>query len=128
MIHTILALILGKSVSDDGYVAAALQCLGDIFLITDKNFVSATACYQANIDIIKCFGKRRQIADCALRFGIVLLLEGRVAEAKRKLINSRRIYELAEDSHGYNYCDAILVECEVEGPKVSLLVRPYPPT
>ena len=126
MTHTILTLVLAKSISDDNFVAAALQRLGDIFLMTDKGFLSASTCYQANMDIIKYSGLRRHVADCVLRFGIVLLLEDRRAEAKRKLMNCRRIYELAEDSQGYSYCEAVLAECEVEGPKVSLTATSLP--
>src|ERR1700761_7509290 len=45
MVHAILTLVLGKNISDDCFVATALQRLGDLFLMTDKNFLSASACY-----------------------------------------------------------------------------------
>ena len=90
--------------------------------MTDKSFRSATTCYGVNMDIMKRSGQRRHVADCFLRFGIVLLMEGKLTEAKQKLKNSRRIYELAEDLQGYSYCEAVLAECEAEGPKVSLTV------
>ena len=38
-------------------------------------------------------------------------------------MNSQRIYELAEDPQGYSYCEAMLAECEIEGPKVSLVLQ-----
>ena len=40
---------------------------------------------------------------------------------KKRLINSRRIYELADDTPEYNYCEAILAGCEIEGLKVRLI-------
>ena len=117
-VHIIISLVLAKCVADDSLVAMGLQRLGDIFLMSDKDISSARACYQANMDIIQYFGVRRPVADCVLRFGIVFLLEGKIVDAKRKFTNSRRIYKLAEDSQGYNYCEAVLAECEIDGPKV----------
>ena len=117
--------MLVRSISEDSFVAAGLQRLGDLFLMTDKDLSSARACYHETLNIMRNAGARRHVADCVLRFGIILLLEGRVVEAKRKLINGRRIYELAEDPHGYSYCEAVLAECEVEGPRVSWTCTPY---
>ena len=120
LVHTIITVALARSISDDSFVAAGLQRLGDIFIMTDNDFTSAKACYQMTMEVMRNAGARRHVADCVLRFGIVLLLEGKVAEAKQKLMNSRRIYKLAEDPQGYNYCEAILAECEIDCPKVTL--------
>ena len=57
-----------------------------------------------------------------LRLGVILLLEGKIADAKQKLSTSKRIYELAEDLEGWSYCESILAECETEGRKVCLKV------
>ena len=115
---TILSLAFARILSDGSRVAAVVQRLGDLFLMADKIFQSATACYQRTLEVMRNAGARQHVADCVLRLGIVLLLEGQVAEAKRKLTNSRRIYKLAEDAQGYGYCECILAECEVEGQKV----------
>ena len=128
MAHTILTLVLGKTISDDSYVAAAFQRLGDLYIMTDKDFTSAITSYHVSMDRQKYAGKRRHVADCVLRFGIVMLLKGKLAGAKHKFMNSRHIYELAEDAQGYNYCEAVLAECEIEGPKVSLAAMPYSST
>lgn len=48
-------------------------------------------------------------------------------EAKQKLVNNRRIYELAEDAQGYSNCEVIVAECDVEGPKVRLTYKKYMP-
>ena len=121
MVHTILSLLIAKSISDDSFVAAGVQRLGDFFLMTDGDFLSAEACYEMTMQVMKNAGKRGNVADCVLRLGIILLLEGKVQDAKHKLTNSRRIYELAEDSQGHSYCEVVLAQCEIEGPKVSLI-------
>ena len=128
MVHTILSLVMAKNISDDSRISAGLQRLGDIFLMDDKDCSSANACYQVTMDVMKRAGVRRHVADCVLRFGIIHLLEGKIPEAKQKLMNSRRIYKLADDSQGHSYCEAILAECEVEGPKVSLTATAWSET
>ena len=120
MVHTIICLLLARRISEDSVLAAGLQRLGDLYLMIDEDLLSAAGCYETSMSVMKIVGARRHVADCVLRLGILLLLEGKVAEAKRKCANSRRIYELAENSQGCNYCDAILAECDVEGLKVSL--------
>src|ERR1700761_9789662 len=107
MVHTVLSLALSKTISDDSIIVLSLQRLGNCFLTMKRDLESARSCYQTAIDYLKDAGMRRHVADCALRLGIIFLLEGKVLEAKRKLINSRRIYELVEDTQGYNYCESI---------------------
>ena|ERR1700761_3816015 len=124
MVHTILSLVMAKSISDASLIGASVQRLGDFFLMADKDFATATACYHTALEQMKNDGARRHVADCVLRLGIVLLLEGKVGKAKRKVTNSRRIYELAADAQGCSYCEGILAECEVEGPKVSSTATP----
>ena len=121
LIHAIVGLIIAIKSSDEQCVSAGFQRLGDLFLITDKDYASAISCYQASLDLITYIGVRRHIADCLLRLGVVLLLEGRVTEARRKLTASRRFYAAAEDPQGYQYCEAILEECSIDGPKACIV-------
>ena len=82
MVHAVLSLVLAKTISDDGIVVLCLQRLGDCFLEMGKDFENARLCYQTAIVYLKDAGKRRHVADCALRLGIILLLEGKILEAK----------------------------------------------
>ena len=85
LVHTIVSLIWAREVSDDSRVAVSLQRLGDLFLVTEKDFMSAQACYETTMYIIGYTGVRRHIADCLLWFSVVLLLEGKITDAKRNL-------------------------------------------
>ena len=84
IVHVILSLALARSISDDSLIAASLQRLGDIFMITHKDLSSANGCYRITMEIMKTASARRHVADCVLRLGILLLLEGKVADAKQK--------------------------------------------
>src|ERR1700761_3315305 len=88
MVHTILVLLMATSICDDSIVVLSLQRLDDCFLIMERDFENAKSCYQTAIDYLKDAGLQRHVADCALRLGIILLLEGKVLEAKQILMNS----------------------------------------
>jgi len=83
-VHTVLSLVQERSISDNGPVASSLQRLGDLFLMIEKHFASANACYHASIEIFQHSGVRRHVADCVVRFGIILFLQGKVEEAEKK--------------------------------------------
>ena len=125
MVHIILSLVLAKSISNDSFVVPSLQQLGDFFLTMEMDLETAKSCYQTAAEYLKDEGYRRHFADCAFRFGIILLLDGKEEVGKQKLTNSLRIYELAGDIQGHSYCKAILAECEVEGPKVRQTAKHY---
>src|ERR1700761_7292810 len=49
MVHTIISLVLAKSISDDSFVTVGLQRLGDFFLMIDKDLATANSCYQVTM-------------------------------------------------------------------------------
>ena len=81
MVHTILSLAMGRIISDDSLVVQSLQRLSNFFII-ETDLENARSCYQTTIEYLKDAGLRRHVTDCSLRLGIILLLEGKIQEAK----------------------------------------------
>ena len=84
----------------------------------ENDLTTSTVCYQTALEINQSDGTRRHVADCLLRLGIVLLLDGKIEEAKSMLMKTKRWYEGAEDVQGFQYTETILAECETNGLKV----------